>query len=97
MILGWIKRKFFFRKITLLQVNRGTWCNQFTLHLGISFYLRLSISSAHLLDECEQKDDYVECEICGEAVLKKDLKEHQLNKKVCWPKESGMVSDIFQL
>ena len=47
--------------------------------------------SAHLLDECEQKAKYVECEKCNEAVEAENLKEHQLNKKICFPKRPGKV------
>ena len=45
-----------------------------------------------MLDECEQSEKYVECEKCGEACLREELKTHQANKKVCWPRRPGRVS-----
>ena len=53
-------------------------------------------SSAHLLDECEQKDKYVECDICGEAVLENELQKHQNNKKICIPRKPGKVSTFWE-
>merc|ERR1712131_549195 len=53
--------------------------------------VEVSSYSAHLLDECEQKAKYVECEKCNEAVEAENLKEHQLNKKICFPKRPGKV------
>jgi len=53
--------------------------------------VEISGYSAHLLDECEQKDAYVECPICNEAFLAGELKQHQQNKKVCIPRKPGKV------
>ena len=47
-----------------------------------------------MLDECEQKDAYVECNVCGEAVLAEELKEHQADGKVCFKRKPGKVSSM---